>query len=411
MGPWKITDEAAEFELEVFAKKVIVVILILSVVAVLWIILPVLLMAFIGALIAIMVQGLANLVNRYLRVQRGFALPVVLILLFLLGGCLVWLTGSRISEQFAQFTSMIPTSKIRLDELLRRYPWGRFILDSMKATKWDMTEGLQIFTSITKIATSAVDLIVGIVVIMFAAIYFSLNPDIYIRGMVALVPKGKSLRFGEVLEETASALRYWVLGQGMAMLAMAVLTGLGLWLVGVPLAFLLGLITGLLNIVPYLGAILGAVPGALVALTVDMDTVYYAMAVYFVVHQLDGYIIPPIVQTKAIRLPPGLILLAVVAFGLIFGLVGVLVATPLTVVAIVWIKLLYVHDTLEKPVETERPHRLACFQGRSKGISGTRWLKGSGVQGFFTFWVIFLKKVKKGVHGVFLLQRHGLAGP
>ena len=114
MRPWKVSDEAAEFELEVFAKKVIVVILILAVVAVLWIILPVLLMAFIGALMAIMVQGLANLVHRYLRVPRRGALPVVLVLLFLLGGLLVWLTGSRVSEQFSQFTGMIPTSKARL---------------------------------------------------------------------------------------------------------------------------------------------------------------------------------------------------------------------------------------------------------------------------------------------------------
>ena len=374
MRPWKVSDEAAEFELEVFAKKVIVVILILAVVAVLWIILPVLLMAFIGALIAIMVQGLANLVHRYLRVPRRGALPVVLVLLFLLGGLLVWLTGSRVSEQFSQFTDMIPTSKARLDELLRRYTWGRFILDIMKATKFDMTEGMKIFTSITRIATSAVNIIVSIVVVMFTAVYFSLNPDIYIRGMVALVPKAKSPRFGEVLEETASTLRYWMLGQGAAMLAMAILTSLGLWLGGVPLAFLLGLITGLFNIVPYLGAILGAVPGALVALTVDMDTVIYALAVYFVVHQLDGYIISPIVQTKAIRLPPGLILLAVVAFGLIFGLMGVLVATPLTVVAIVWIKLLYIHDTLEKPVETRAPAPPGLFPGQEQG--GSQGLEG-----------------------------------
>lgn len=99
-----------------------------------------------------------------------------------------------------------------------------------------------------------------------------------------------------------------------------------------------------------------------------MNTVYYAMAVYFVVHQLDGYIVSPIVQTKAIRLPPGLILLAVVAFGLIFGLVGVLVATPLTVVAIVWIKLLYVHDTLEKPVETRAPSPPGLFPGQEQGV-------------------------------------------
>ena len=326
-------------------------------------------MAFIGALFAIMMQGLANLVHRYLRVPRRGALPVVLVLLFLLGGLLVWLTGSRVSEQFSQFTGMIPTSKARLDELLRRFTWGRFILDIMKATKFDMTQGMKIFTSITRIATSAVNIIVSIVVVMFTAVYFSLNPDIYIRGMVALVPKAKSPRFGEVLEETASTLRYWMLGQGAAMLAMAILTSLGLWLGGVPLAFLLGLITGLFNIVPYLGAILGAVPGALVALTVDIDTVHLCHRSLCCRAPAGRLYHFPLVQTKAIRLPPGLILLAVVAFGLIFGLVGVLVATPLTVVAIVWIKLLYIHDTLEKPVETRAPAPPGLFPGQEQGGS------------------------------------------
>ena len=186
---------------------------------------------------------------------------------------------------------------------------------------------------------------------MFTAIYFSLDPGVYIRGVVALVPKARSAGFLEVMEETATTLRYWMLGQGTAMLAMAILTSLGLWLIGVPLAFLLGLITGLFNIVPYLRAILGAVPGGLIALTVSTETMLYAIIVYFIVHQLDGYIISPIVQKKAVRLPPALVLLAVVAAGMLFGLMGVFVATPLTVVAIVWIKFLYVQDTLEKPVD------------------------------------------------------------
>ena len=123
----------------------IVTILILAVAALLWYFLPVLLMAFIGALIAVMLHGLAHLVHRHLRVPRGLALPVVMILLAVTFGLLFWLSGSRISEQMSQFNTMIPTSQERLFQLLRRSTWGQFILEHIKGKNMDIAEEMKIF--------------------------------------------------------------------------------------------------------------------------------------------------------------------------------------------------------------------------------------------------------------------------
>jgi predicted PurR-regulated permease PerM len=348
---WQAPNNPPEMRLSMFAKRVIVAILLLGVTVLIWQLLPVLLMAFIGVLIAIMLRGLAALVSRFLPISREWSLLIVLLTLVGLGGLFFWLAGSLIANQLAQFAELLSASKARLQHILRGSSWGQHILKDISSSKFNLREGIQIFTTITQIASTTVDTVLNLFVILFTSLYFSVNPGVYIRGLIALAPKEKSRRLEEVLEATAHTLRHWMLGQAASMTIMALLTGLGLWLVGVPLAFLLGLITGLFNIVPYLGAVLGAVPGCLIALTQGWNTVFYAIVVYVAVHQLDGQIVCPLAQKQAIKLPPALIILAVVAFGLLFGLLGILVATPLTVVVIVWIKMLYVHDVLEKPVE------------------------------------------------------------
>jgi len=334
-----------------FVKRVLVVVTIFVVVLFLWKIATVLLMAFIGILVAIMLRGLANLTSRYLPISTNWALLVVFLILIALFGLFIWLVGSRIADQLAQFTQMIPTSKSRLEEMLRSHTWGRYILSSFSGLEMGVDQQFKILAQLTSTASTALAAIANLIVIVFTAIYFSINPAIYKKGIVALVPKNKSQRLQEVLEATAQTLRYWLLGQAGSMLAVAILTTLGLWLVGVPLALLLGLIAGLLNIVPFLGAIAGAVPGTLIALTQGWSTVLYALMVYFTVQQLEGNFITPMAQKQAIEMPPALIILAVVAFGLIFGMVGVIVASPLTVVVMVWIKMLYVQDVLDRPVE------------------------------------------------------------
>jgi predicted PurR-regulated permease PerM len=347
----KFSNNPGEARLDIFAKRVIVAILILAVTLLIWQLMPVLLMAFIGILIAIMLRGFAGLLSRFLPISRNWSLLIVLLLIVGVGGLFIWLAGSLIGNQLAQFTELIPTSKARLQQMLRGWSFGEYVFKNISNSKLDLDKGIQIFTTITQIAFFTVDAVVSLFVVIFTSIYFSVNPDVYTSGLIALVPKEKSPRLAEVLEATAHTLRYWMLGQAASMIIVALLTGLGLWLVGVPLAFLLGLITGLLNIVPYLGAVAGAVPGCLVALTQDWNAVIYTILVYVAVHQLDGDIVSPLAQKQAINLPPALIIFAVVAFGYVFGLLGILVAAPLTVVVIVWVKMLYVQDVLEKPID------------------------------------------------------------
>jgi len=125
------------------------------------------------------------------------------------------------------------------------------------------------------------------------------------------------------------------------------LTGVGLYLIGVPVAFALGILSGVSVFVPYIGPIVAIVPGLLIALSVSPTLALYAAIVYLVAQQLEGNIALPLLQRWTVSMPPAVSLLAIVAFGLLFGVWGVLFATPLAVVTIRIVRMAYVEDVLE----------------------------------------------------------------
>ena len=133
------------------------------------------------------------------------------------------------------------------------------------------------------------------------------------------------------------------------MVAVGFLTWLGLALIGVPSALTLALLAGLLEFVPYVGPIVSAVPAVLLAFAASPEMAFWTALLFFGVQQFEGYVLEPLVQQHAVDLPPALLLFALVAGGLVFGLIGVLFAEPLTVMLFVMVKRLYVREALQTP--------------------------------------------------------------
>ena len=129
------------------------------------------------------------------------------------------------------------------------------------------------------------------------------------------------------------------------MVAIGVSTTVGLWIIGVPLALTLGIIAGVFELVPYLGPWLSAVPAALMALLVSPTHLVATLVLFLALHVLEGYVLLPLVQRRAVLMPPALTLIMQVLFGELLGLMGLFVAAPLTVAAVVLLKMLYVEDT------------------------------------------------------------------
>jgi predicted PurR-regulated permease PerM len=187
------------------------------------------------------------------------------------------------------------------------------------------------------------------VVVFFIGLFAAADPATYRRGILALLPRDRRPRVGEVLDEMAGALRGWLVGQLVAVVLIALSTWAGLALIGMQGALLLGLQAGLVNFIPYLGPVIAAVPILLVAMTQGTSMVLWALGVHVVIQTLEGYVLAPMIQRRAVELPPVLSLAAVAVLGALFGAMGAALATPLVAVLKVAVMRLYVEDRLGGP--------------------------------------------------------------
>ncbi len=153
------------------------------------------------------------------------------------------------------------------------------------------------------------------------------------------------------MQAQTRSLRFWLLGRLASMVFVGLIAGIGLKLLGVPMAFTLGLIAGLATFIPYIGPILGAIPALLVALLEGPIIVLYVAILYFVVETVESSFIAPLAAKKAVHLAPAYTVIIQLAGGAVAGIPGVILATPLAVIGAVTIQLLYVEDVLGEKVE------------------------------------------------------------
>lgn len=186
---------------------------------------------------------------------------------------------------------------------------------------------------------------------VFLGLFLAADPGLYRRGLLRLIPLRARPRWETALIEAGHALERWLLGQLVAMVCVGVLTGLGLWALGIPLALSLGILAGALDFVPYIGPIAAALPAFLMGLTQSPNLALYVALLYVVVQQIKGNVIVPLAQRWAVSLPPALGIISVIVFGLIFGVPGLLFATPLMVVTLVLVRKLYIEGVLEQSSE------------------------------------------------------------
>lgn len=338
------------------ARRVLIAVAIVGIALAFWKIVDALLLVFLGALIAVFLRGLARRISDHTPLSIGWALGLAAVMLLALIslGCI--LLGPRFAAEITQLAETLPHSVEQLKQTLRAVPGGEALIDALKGPDGEIRFGGDLFSRFTGVASRTLSILTNIILVLFAAIFLAADPDLYKRGLVALVPKDKSDRAGEVLDASASALWKWLMGKFIAMLFVATFVSIGLMVVGVPLPLALGLVAGILDFVPFLGPTVAAIPGILLAFTVSPQMALWAALVYLGVQQIEGNLLTPLIQQEQVSMPPVVILVAIVAAGLLFGILGVIVATPLVVVLMVVVKMLYVEDVLGK--KTDVPGRV-----------------------------------------------------
>ncbi len=339
------TDSHRRFSRQALIAAVIAAVLIvLALLA--WYLSQVLLVVFAALLFGITLEGFARPIQRYARLPRPAAVILVVTLLVALFSVAMVIGGPAVGDQVAQLGERIPSAMDRIREVMEDHVWGRLLLERLPPLERVVPAGADILGRISGVFSTALGAIANTAIIFVIGFYLALDPAPYVTGTVHLIPKAHRGRASEVIEALGHALRWWLVGRFSAMAAVGVLTALGLWLIGMPLVLALGLIAGVLSFVPYFGPIVSAIPAVLIALVGGPLQAVQVVLLYVIVQFLEGNLITPLIQVRAVSLPPAVLLSAQVLMGVLFGLLGVLLATPLVVALIVVVQMLYIRDVL-----------------------------------------------------------------
>jgi predicted PurR-regulated permease PerM len=198
----------------------------------------------------------------------------------------------------------------------------------------------------------ALQALIGVVVVLAAGIYLAATPRLYTNGLLHLVPKPHRAAAAELLCKIAYVLRHWMLGQLVPMAVIGTLTAIGLKLIGIEMWLIIGLLAALFNFIPNFGPLVSFVPAFLLALAADPSKAMWVVALWVVAQCLEGYVLTPLVQRRAVELPPALTILVQVLMGLLLGTLGVILAAPLAAAGMVVVQTLWVREALGDPVTT-----------------------------------------------------------
>lgn len=323
-----------------------------------WQLLDVLLLAFGAVIVAVVLRSLSEPIEKHTPLGQGASLAAAGLLIVVLFTGAGWLFGATVSAQVEDLSERLPRSPAEFREIISQLPMGEAISAQINSLDLDSARSAagpiqSIATRIGGYAMTAVGALTNLLVVIFAGIYLAIHPRQARDGVLALVPRGPREPLTHAMNTSGRALGRWLLGQFASMTIVGVLTGLGLWAIGLPSPAALGLFAGIVAFVPIVGPIISVIPAALIALQEGPMMVVWTILVYIAVQQVESNLTYPLIQKKAADLPPALTLFAVLGFGVLFGPLGVILAAPLMVVLYVLVKILYVRNTLGE--ETDVP--------------------------------------------------------
>jgi predicted PurR-regulated permease PerM len=310
----------------------------------------VLLLVFAAVLIAVGLDGAARAIAGRLPVARGWALAAAALGIAAIIFGALGLSAARLVQQFQMLRETVIGSIERLQAWLTEQG-AMAIVEEMNdgdggiaGTAGDLAGRAMTF------GMSAFGAVSSIIILMVLALFLAANPSLYREGLVRLVPPDRRAVVEDTLSVIAHALRWWFLGQLASMVILGVTVGLGLFAMGIDLWFALAVLTALLTFIPYIGPLIATVPIVAVGFAEGTQTGLIILVAYVVIQIIEGDVLVPMIQQKAVNLAPAFLISMQVLFSVIFGIVGLILAAPLTVVAMIAVQKLWVEHTLGEKV-------------------------------------------------------------
>ncbi|HEV3457336.1 MAG TPA: AI-2E family transporter [Thermoanaerobaculia bacterium] len=194
--------------------------------------------------------------------------------------------------------------------------------------------------------SSTFEVLAGLLLITFVAIYFSVDPEVYRRGLLHLVPHPSRARADEVITAIGVTLRRWLATQLIAMVIIGSMVSISLALLGVEAALSLGIIAGVMEFIPTVGSILAALPAIAMGFLVSPQKALAVAIVFTTVQLIEGHLLIPMLMKRGMNLPPLVTIFGQALMAVVFGFLGLLVAVPLVAAVLTAVKMLYVNDVM-----------------------------------------------------------------
>jgi predicted PurR-regulated permease PerM len=324
-----------------------IVLLALGIGLLLWLVGEVLLMVFAGVLLATALSALAGGLVHWTPLGRGWALVLVTLSLAVILIALGFAIVPQAIEELGTLVQRLMEIAGAVQQWVQELPvfsGGDGDGDN------DGNGGMGTIQEAAGAAAGIVMRVLGtistMVVVIVIGIFMAADPGLYTRGLLKLTPLGVRSRASEALSLIGYVLRWWLLGQLVSMTVLGVLTAAGLYLIGIELWLGLAALTAILTFVPFLGPIIAGIPIVAIAFADGIETGLIVLAFFVSLQSLEGYILTPMIQQRAVLMPPALLISMQVLFGTLFGAPGLILAAPLTAAGLVAVNLLYVEDVL-----------------------------------------------------------------
>ncbi|QNQ08792.1 AI-2E family transporter [Sphingomonas alpina] len=285
-----------------------------------------LLIIFAGLVFASMLDGGVRLLGRVLKIGRGWRLMIVVVLTVAFLGGTFYLTGVQVVQQVTQLQSTLIEQFNRVTHWLSEMGImpGRSDLNSI------LQQAMGSVGRLTSFVGTAAGALTSLFMVLIIGLFLAMDPRVYERGVQWMIPMDSRREFAITLQRMGVTMRRLLAGRLAGMAFEGVLTWIVLALGGVPMAMLLGIITGILAFIPNIGAFVSGVLMVSVGFSAGVDTGLWAIFTYFAVQTFDGYVVIPMVAKRTVDLPPALTLGAQILASALFGVMGLALADPMT---------------------------------------------------------------------------------
>ena len=324
----------------------------------------VLLVLFLAIILSVYLDAVSGFLQRRGEVSPGIALAAAVTLT--VGGLVgvVVLIAPAVTAQVQDLIANLPQFLSELDQSINR------LFRSIPVLRRGVSEGGApglLATSVNELfgflrgaavpyLKGGLELIIVMVSVLVMALYLSRSPSTYVEGVVALVPPARRTLARVILYDLKLTLHSWVVGQIIAMVVLAALTTLGLWILGVPYFLAFGIFAGVAAIVPFFGTLFSTLVPALYALGVAGFPKAVAVTLLGIgVHLIEANFVAPVVMQRKVNLPPVITIAGVLLIGKLFGLAGLIVAVPILAFVMVLIRHVLLGEVYGDPISEAKP--------------------------------------------------------